>query len=251
MGDVTLRMEDSVAILIMDNPGRLNAISRNIRLKIQKYLSELKDDPAVSGVVLTGAGTAFCAGGDLNEMMLFDENTPWVAEFGELVVSVMSFPKPVIAAVNGVAAGGGFQLALVCDTRLGHPGTRMGQPEVKRGLASITGSWFLRRSVGELRARELTLSGRLMEAPELLSLGFLESLENPEDLLSSAIRKCRVFASSPSASFIRTKQWLLDSMIEEFTAVLDDAARLHSQGFASGISQKGAAAFVQRADGDR
>src|SRR5262249_23708404 len=148
-----------------------------------------------------GAGDAFCAGQDLNEVTGWDEATPWVEEFEAFARALLSFRKPLVAAVNGVAAGGGFQMALLCDSRIGHPGVRMGQPEVKRGLASVTGTWLLRRSVGDLRARELVLTGRLMDAEELMRLGILDAVVASETVAAEALQKCRVLASRPADSF--------------------------------------------------
>ena len=136
-------------------------------------------------------------------------------------------------------------MALLCDSRIGHPGIRMGQPEVKRGLASVTGTWLLQRSVGDLRAREIVLTGRLMDAEELVRLGILDAVVPREKVIEGALRKCRLLASSPADSFARTKTWLYESISEEIRSVFRDASRLHRQGFASGVSQAGAAGFLR------
>jgi len=136
-------------------------------------------------------------------------------------------------------------MALLCDARVGHPGVLMGQPEVKRGLASVTGTWLLQRSVGDMRARELALSGRLMDAEELKQVGILNQIVPEGQVLPAAFRICEQLAQSPADSYARTKTWLYESLSDEITTVLRDAARLHRQGFKSGVSQAGVTHFLR------
>lgn len=245
MGHASLSMEGDIAVITVETLGRLNAFTRAMRHDIGCLLAKVEGDAQSAGAVLTGAGDAFCSGQDLNETTGWDEATPWVEEFESFARGLLSFRKPLVAAVNGVAAGGGFQMALLCDSRIGHPGIRMGQPEVKRGLASVTGTWLLQRSVGDLRAREIVLTGRLMDAEELVRLGILDAVVPREKVIEGALRKCRLLASSPADSFARTKTWLYESISEEIRSVFRDASRLHRQGFASGVSQAGAAGFLR------
>jgi enoyl-CoA hydratase/carnithine racemase len=245
MGRVHLRAERDVAVLTIDSPGRLNAFTRAMRADIRRVLADVETDARYVGAVLTGAGEAFCAGQDFNESSAWDEATPWVEEFELFARAIAGFKKPLVAAVNGVAAGGGFQAALMCDRRVGHAGTRMGQTEVRWGLASVTGTWLLQRSVGDARARELVLSGRLMEADELLRLGLIDAVVPRETVLDAALAACRRLAEAPAGSFARTKTWLYESLSEELRQVFGDAVRLHRLGFASGESQAGAVGFLQ------
>jgi enoyl-CoA hydratase len=183
VGQVTLRMEGNIAVITVASPGRLNAFTRAMRADIGRILAEIQGDPRSAAAVVTGAGEAFCSGQDLNEAREWDKTTPWVEEFESFARAILSFRKPLVAAVNGVAAGGGFQMALLCDSRIGHSEVSMGQPEVKRDLASITGTWLLRRSIGDLRAREIVLTGRLMDADELVRLGILDAIVHREKVL--------------------------------------------------------------------
>ncbi|WP_170984308.1 enoyl-CoA hydratase/isomerase family protein [Rhodoligotrophos defluvii] len=244
MGCVTLETAGDIAVIRFDNPGKLNAFTRAMRAEAVRLLAEIGGDAQHAGAVLTGAGEAFCAGQDLNEAAQWDENTPWVEEFEAFARGLLSFRKPLVAAVNGVAAGGGFQMALMCDSRIGHPGVRMGQTEVRRGLASVTGTWLLQRSVGDARARELALSARLMDADELHGLGLLNLVVPPEQVLEVALSACRRLAESPAGSFALTKGWLYDSLSDELGQVFADAVRQHRRAFESGISQAGARAFL-------
>lgn len=245
MGHVSLRLQGDIAIITVESPGRLNAFTRAMRGEIGRILAEIERDPRTAGAVVTGAGDAFCAGQDLNEATEWDDATPWVEEFESFARGILQFRKPLVAAVNGVAAGGGFQMALLCDSRIGHPGVRMGQPEVKRGLASVTGTWLLQRSVGDLRAREIVLTGRLIDAEELMRLGILDAVVPREKVIEEALQKCRLLVACPADSFARTKTWLYESISEEMRAVFREASRLHSLGFASGVSQAGASGFLR------
>jgi enoyl-CoA hydratase len=245
VGRVSRCMEEDIAVITVESPGRLNAFTRAMRSDIGRMLAEIEDDPRSAGAVVTGAADAFCAGQDLNEATEWDEATPWVEEFESFARRLLGFRKPLVAAVNGVAAGGGFQMALLCDSRIGHPGVRMGQPEVRRGLASVTGTWLLQRSVGDLRAREIVLTGRLMDAKELTRLGILDAIVQSEKVVEEALQKCRLLASCPADSIARTKAWLYESISQEMGSVFKDASRLHRLGFASGVSQTGAASFLR------
>ena len=246
MGEVRLSSCDDVGVITIDSPRRLNAFTRTMRSQIPGFLASIETDSRLVGAVLTGAGDAFCAGQDLDEAATWTADTPWVEEFEELFRAILRFPKPLVAAVNGVAAGGGFQVALICDYRVAHAGVRMGQTEVKRGLASVTGTWLLQRSVGAARAREFVLGGRLMLADELLRLGLVDSIVPREQVMSTALSACRNLAESPADSFARTKEWLYESISEELSAVFKDACRVHRRGFTSGVSQGGAKKFVAR-----
>lgn len=244
MSQVLVHVHDNIAVITLDSPGRLNAFTRDMRRCITESLQEVDRDEKLIGAVLTGAGEAFCAGQDFNESRNWDENTPWVEEFEQMFNAMLYFGKPLVAAVNGVAAGGGFQMALMCDTRIGHQGVKMGQTEVKWGLASITGTWLLQRSVGLFRARELVLSGRLMTSDELLHIGLLDRLVGADEVLDSALATCRGLARSPADSFARTKTWMAQSLADEMRDVFRDAVRFHQAGFASGVSQAGASGFL-------
>jgi enoyl-CoA hydratase/carnithine racemase len=244
VGTIKLTREGNVAVITIASEGKLNAFTREMRLNIVGHANAIAKDPAALGAVITGAGDAFCAGQDLTESVHWDSQVPWVEEFETLMRSIWSLPKPVVAAVNGVAAGGGFQLALLCDSRVGCPETRMGQPEVRTGLASVTGTWLMQRAVGELRARELALSGRLMEIDELVRLNFIDEVATPGTVLGAAIARCRMFAANPADSFARTKLWMYEHLSSELAQVVVDAVEKHRLGFAAGVSQAGAAGFI-------
>ncbi len=173
----------AVAVITLNRPDVLNAWHAPMRDELVAALTACDADPEIRAVVLTGAGDrAFSAGQDLNEAKDFDPDRAeaWIREWERLYDRLRTLSKPVIAALNGVAAGSAFQVALLCDFRIGHPGVRMGQPEIDAGIASTTGPWIMREMLGLARTIDLTLTGRLMDAAECLSVGLLTRVVAPD-----------------------------------------------------------------------
>ena len=170
MSDVVeIERAGDIAVLRFNRPDNLNAISIALAKGIAATLIELDSDDTVKGIVLTGAGErAFCAGVDLFEargMQVADiEN--WFGTACNIYKQILLTNKPVIAAINGIAAGGGFQIAMVSDLRVAHPGARMGQPEINAAIPSIMGSYWMSLHLGWSKNQELSMTGRLMEADE-------------------------------------------------------------------------------------
>ncbi len=175
-----------IAVLTLDRPAKRNAISIRMRQEISHCLASWGDSERVGAAVLTGAGPVFSAGFDLSE---FREP----ARFDALLESssryhrdVWNFPKPLLAAVNGPAMGGGFDLATLCDVRLGAPAATFGHPEVKFGAPPLVTP--LRWIVGDGRARELALTGRSIDSGEALRIGLVTRIVDAGRLLEEARR---------------------------------------------------------------
>src|SRR6476619_77061 len=179
------RRDDGVAVLTLDNPDQRNAMSDAMTASWVAAVDELAGDRGVRAVVVTGAGTAFCSGG----------NTGWIASqpdasvdqlrtrmvaFYRAWLSIRRLEVPTIAAVNGPAIGAGLCLALACDLRYAAAGARLGAPFVKLGMhAGMAGTWLLPEVVGEAHARDLLLTGRLVDADEALRLGLVSRVIDP------------------------------------------------------------------------
>ena len=147
---------DSVTTITLNRPEVLNAWDMAMRAELISAMTEAGRDAYVRAIVITGAGDrAFSAGQDLNEAAGFDADAAeiWIDGFRDLYATVRSLEIPVVAAINGVAAGSAFQFALLTDVRVGHPGVRLGQPEINSGIASITGPWIIREILGLPRRR--------------------------------------------------------------------------------------------------
>lgn len=245
MGSILQSDRGAVRILTISAPDRLNAWTRAMRDELEGSLEQAAADPGVGAVVVTGDGGAFCSGQDFHEVATWGDDTPWIDEIERFYRAVLMFPKPLVAAVNGVAAGSGMQFALLCDYRVGGSGARMGQTEVRWGLASITGTWLLQELVGPIRARALSLSARLVEGEELLRIGLLdEQVSMP--VIERSIAVAEEMAGYPASAFLTTKEWCQRDTLVTLAKVFADARALHASVFREGVSQAGARRFLGR-----
>ena len=179
-----------VSLIRLNRPHILNAWHAEMRSMLCDTFEAAEADESVRAIVMTGAGErAFCAGQDLNETKTFDPDRAeeWIKEWERLYGLIRSLSKPLIMALNGVAAGSGFQVALLGDIRIGHPGVTMGQPEINAGIASTTGPWIMREMIGLARTIDLTLTGRMMDAEECHAIGLINRLVPAERVLSEAM----------------------------------------------------------------
>ncbi|WP_437607933.1 enoyl-CoA hydratase-related protein [Sorangium sp. So ce834] len=180
---VKLDRRGAVAVLTIDRADRRNALSRDALLAFGRLGRELVDDPEVRAIVITGAGEkAFCAGADLKERqgMSPDDVRRQVGLYRTELGVLARSPKPVIAAINGVAFGGGLELALICDLRVAAPHAELALPETSLGIIpGAGGTQRLPRVVGEARAKEMILLGRRLAAAEALAWGLVNRV-SPE-----------------------------------------------------------------------
>lgn len=169
--------DDGIATITLNRPGKLNAISRDIRYGLRDAVEDLYDNQRVRVVIITGAGDHFCAGADVSHFER-DWNTPEFRAGTRILTNVYNdleaLEKPVIAAINGTCAGGGLELALACDFRVAVAGARIGLPENRLGLIPGTGGCSrLVRLVGAGRAKELVLLGEMIPAAEAAAWGLV------------------------------------------------------------------------------
>ncbi|RVI05658.1 enoyl-CoA hydratase/isomerase family protein [Sinorhizobium meliloti] len=234
---IIVERKDEAAVVTLNRPEILNAWHKPMRSQLVDALIDLENNQTVRAIVLTGAGDrAFCAGQDLNEAKSFDGDTgsAWIAEWERLYGAIRSLSKPLVAALNGVAAGSAFQVALLCDFRIGHDGVRMGQPEINPGIASVTGPWIMREILGLARTIDLTLSGRLMDAAECHSLGIINKIVPKDEVLTAALSLARELGAKPPIAMRLDKQWLREMTEVGFRECLDAAVRIHREAYASG-----------------
>jgi enoyl-CoA hydratase/carnithine racemase len=189
--DVLLvEIADYIAVLTLNRPGVLNSLDRTLAEALTRTLPALERDPAVRVAILTGAGErAFCAGADLKERatMSPDEVLAQRQRLIDATAAVVRFEKPIIAAINGFALGGGLELAMACDFAFAAEGARFGLPEVT--LAIIPGdggTQLLPRLVGQAKARELIFTGDVVDAAEAARLNLVSRVVPPTELLPTA-----------------------------------------------------------------
>lgn len=220
------RPADGVAVLTLDNPDRRNAMSDAMTSSWVRAVDELADDPDLRVVVVTGAGAAFCSGGD----------TGWIASepdasvdrlrtrmmaFYRAWLSIRRLEVPTIAAVNGAAIGAGLCLALACDLRYAARGAKLGAPFVKLGMhPGMAGTHLLPDVVGEAHARDLLLTGRVVDADEALRLGMVSRVLEADGFLEAVLAIAgEVAATAPVASRL-TKLALADGGHADFESAL-------------------------------
>jgi 2-(1,2-epoxy-1,2-dihydrophenyl)acetyl-CoA isomerase len=201
-------VKDRIATLTLNRPERLNALGDTLRDDLYDALIKAGADPAVGALVITGAGRGFCSGGDVKSMSEREQSGQVSAIEEKLapardrvVLAMRNCPKPLIAAVNGAAAGAGMNLALACDMRVASTAAKFSQAFVKRGLhPDWAGSWFLPRIVGTAKACELIFTGEPIDAAEALRLGIVNSVAAPEELMAEAYKLARkVVTGAPIA----------------------------------------------------
>jgi enoyl-CoA hydratase/carnithine racemase len=231
---------DNIGIIVLNRPDVLNAWHRPMRDEMAEALGNYENDPAIRAIILTGTGNrAFCAGQDFGEAKNFDPQGAerWIEEWRSLYGLIRSLSIPLIAALNGVAAGSGFQVALLADIRIGHPGVTMGQPEINSGILSITGPWIMREMLGLSRTIELTLTGRMMAAEECRDIGLIHKLVAREDLMDEAVSLARELAAKPAVAMRLDKKRFREVTEASFQEALDAAVRYHHESYATGEPQ--------------
>jgi len=235
MSAVEVAVDGRVATITMNRPEVRNALTGTGVLEgLLDALHRVGDDPDLSVLVLTGAGSAFSAGGNLKDMQsgqgMFEGSATRIAESYRtsvlrLMRTMASLDLVTIASVNGPAVGGGCDLALICDIRIASTTARIGQPVVDLGLVpGDGGAWILPRVVGWQRAAELIFTGRLVDAEEAQALGLFLEVVPPERLANRVSELVDTIASKPAGAIRLTKRLLRHARTTDFDAFLDMTA---------------------------
>lgn len=238
--------KNAVATITLNRPEAMNAWHSPMRKELARALSEMNDDESIRAVILTGAGDrAFSAGQDLNETKTFDTGraAEWIEEWRALYGAIRHMRKPLIAALNGVAAGSAFQVALQCDVRVGHSGSRMGQPEINSGIASTLGPWLMKEMLGLSRTVELTLTGRMMDGEECHRIGLIHYLVGQGDVMAKAEEVAADLAAKPPVAMRLNKARFEEVTRAGFEDALAAGTRTQKEAYASGEPQRMMEAF--------
>ncbi len=218
----------AVAVVTLNRPGAMNALSRELRSRLHAAFVELDADDSVSVVVLTGAGRAFTAGLDLKELGrdgLGAANAEGAAE--NPVLAIETCRKPVIGAINGVAITGGFEVALACDVLIASENARFADTHARVGIMPGWGlSVKLSRIIGPSRAKALSLTGNFLDAGTALDWGLVNEVVAPDALLPAAIKLAEDMASIPAETLIAYKRILDATYAEPFGRALETERRL-------------------------
>jgi enoyl-CoA hydratase/carnithine racemase len=257
--ELLFERDGHVAVITLNRPERLNAISGPMLRALSERLLECQRDPEVRAVVLTGAGRGFCAGLDLQDQQQRaggdgdEDAAPAAAGLFDLRDSppmvLYRMDKPVICALNGAAAGYGMDLALLCDIRIASESAKLAAVATRRGvLPESGGAWLLPRMVGWGKTAELMFRGRIVEAQECLEIGLVNAVVPDDDLMREAMEWAREIASNAPIAVQATKRMMRLGLEESFEATVDHTylellQLLRTQDFREGV-----AAFVERRD---
>jgi 2-(1,2-epoxy-1,2-dihydrophenyl)acetyl-CoA isomerase len=251
---IQLEMHGAVCVLTLNRPERLNALNVQVANDFKAAVSEALERGA-RVIVLTGAGRAFSAGGDLREMQEIAKQDGRVEAFfdeplrllNEAILLIRQTPVPFIAAVNGVASGGGCNLALACDLVVAAEGARFNQAFIKIGLTPDCGGTFiLPRLVGWKRATELLFSGDLISAQAAAEMGMINSVAPDEELMNNAMAMANKLAQAPTAAIGRIKKLLDASAANDLGSQLDLERKTQIESGKTKDFAEGVSAFLEK-----
>jgi len=245
--------QNHVTTITLDRPEKLNAFSGTMREDLLAALHAADSDPSCRVVVITGAGRAFCAGGDVDFMSGLQEDAD-VARFQtlldagrDIVTTIAEMAKPVVAAINGVAAGAGCNLALACDYRIASEAARLGETFVRIGLhPDWGGTWFLPRLVGPGRALEILMTGRMVDSSEALAIGMVDRVVAAAELASETAMLARAIAQGPPLAIAGIKRALAASRVNTLRAQTDLENENQIGAFRSHDAREGMTAFFEK-----
>jgi 2-(1,2-epoxy-1,2-dihydrophenyl)acetyl-CoA isomerase len=248
--DVLVAVREGVATITLNRPAALNSLTIPMKERLLAVLLELAADASVRAIVLTGAGRAFCAGQDLKERLEPDP-APFDEELGQrynpIVRALRALPQPVIAAVNGVAAGAGASLAFACDLRIAAEPASFVLAFGRIGLVPDTGAtWTLPRLIGAARAADLALLGGALSAEDALRIGLVSRVVPADGLAAEAAAMAAQLASQAPGASAATKRLLARAFDVDLEAALEAEAAAQAAAGEHPDHAEGLAAFVEK-----
>jgi 2-(1,2-epoxy-1,2-dihydrophenyl)acetyl-CoA isomerase len=249
VSDVEVTREEAVLTITLNRPEVLNALNRAVHAGIHEALARARDDDAVRAVVITGAGRGFCVGQDLQE---FSTGAGDVAanlrdNYHRNVLAIRALEKPVIAAVNGAAAGAGMSLALACDVRIAARSASFVPAFIKIGLVPDSGgTWLVRRLLGTARAFEWLTTGRRLGAEEAREWGLVSEVVDDEELPERMHEVAALFAAMPTRAVWKTKRLLDEAETSAFAEQLELEAATQAELTRTPDFAEGVAAFLEK-----
>ena len=251
---IQLEMRGAVCVLTLNRPDRLNALNVQVAKDFKPAIAEALERGA-RAIVLTGAGRAFCAGGDLREMQEIAKQDGRVEAFfdeplrllNEAILLIRKTPVPFIAAVNGVASGGGCNLALACDLVIAAESARFNQAFIKIGLTPDCGATFiLPRLVGWKRATELLFTGDLISAQAAAEMGMINSVAPDDELMNKVMGMAERLAQAPTAAIAQIKMLLEASAVNDYGGQLDLEHKTQIESGKTKDFVEGVSAFLEK-----
>jgi methylglutaconyl-CoA hydratase len=246
-----LYTEGGILTITMNRPDKRNALNPAMMEDLTHALVAAADDPACRVILLTGAGSAFCAGLDLDHLETLRATTPEAhrldsERIARLLRTLYDTPKPTIAAVNGAAIAGGMGLATICDFTLAIPEAKFGYTEVQIGFVPAIVSAFLRGQIGDKRSRDLLLTGRLIKAPEAFDLGLVTRVVPEQDLMDEAHKLAQVLLRNSPAAMQATKRLLSQHANHHLEQETESAIAANAEARTTEDFKEGIRAFLEK-----
>lgn len=253
-GDVLLETrQGGIVNLVLNRPEKLNALNNELATALVERFTRLGDDPSVHVVILSGAGRAFCAGGDLGvigkgrESNKTEELEPLLRSGMQAVLKMRTMPQPVIAAVHGAAAGAGMNIALAADVRVASENATFGENFTRVGLyPDYGGTFFLPQLVGPAKAAEMFYTGEMIDAAAALRLGIVNHVVALEQLEAAARTLAEKIAAGPPVSIRAIKRALFGAQEKELAHALEQEVRQQIQCYLSEDCREGIRAFMEK-----
>ena len=247
-------VKDGIATLTLNRPDRLNALGGSLREDLHDAVTRSAADPEVRVMVITGAGKGFCSGGDvkaMGEAKAGQRERPLIEKIApgrdRTLLAMREAPQPIIAAVNGAAAGAGMNLALGCDIRIASTAARFTQAFVKRGLhPDWGGTYFLPRAIGTAKACEMIFTGDVIDAAEAERLGIVSRVVVPEELMPAAYEFARRIAAGPPVAIRLAKRSIYANSELDLRAALQVETMAQNICFETEDATEGIRAFGEK-----
>jgi len=253
--DLIFEVNGSIATITLNRPEAFNAISDRMRNELRHIIDCLNADEEIRIVIITGAGKAFCAGGDIKLMKQNIEKNlsyrerldTYRRDVAGMVKEMRGIRQLVIAKINGAAFGAGLSIAMLCDIRIAAATAKFGMPFGKRGLVPDWGSlYFLPRLVGATKAIALTATGRSFNARKALDVGLIDEMVDSEQLNNFVDLYCADILQSSPLSVIESKQAFYQNMSCELDTALENEARVQSKCYCSDDHREGVECFLEK-----
>jgi enoyl-CoA hydratase/carnithine racemase len=245
---VRVEIKDGIGTIRLDRPP-INALNIQLQEELRAAATATAADPEVRALIVYGGEKVFAAGADIKEMaaMSYVDMAARAADLSSAVGAFARVPKPVVAAITGYALGGGCELALACDWRVVADDAKLGQPEIKLGIIpGAGGTQRLARLIGPARAKDLVLSGRMVDADEALRIGLADRVVPAAEVYETAVALVRPYTEGP-AQAVRAGKLAIDGGLEmDLASGLAWESQLFATLFATDDRQEGMAAFVEK-----
>lgn len=239
--DVVVEISGTTGIVRLNRPSRSNSVTPHVLDTLGNAVEEMARQDTVKAIVLTGTGKVFCAGADIREMdAIYRESGAqgfidyhievWWPSVQKMARTLWYAPKPVVAAINGAASGGGLDFSLACDLRIAASSARFAESYVKLGMVPVAGGAFLLpQLIGLSAATEMLASGELIDADRALALGLVNEVCATEELLDRAVKVAELLSSGPVETFTLTKEIVRQAATGDFEVALDASLRANTK----------------------